>query len=37
MQNAFVVDDLDAAMDHWLNKMGVGPYFMFEHVQFREI
>ena len=37
MQNAFVVDDLDAAMDHWLNKMGVGPFFVFEHVQFREI
>lgn len=36
MQNAFVVDDLDAAMDHWLNKMGVGPFFVFQHVQFRE-
>ena len=36
MQNAFVVDDLDAAMDHWVNKMGVGPFFVFQHVQFRE-
>ncbi len=37
MQNAFVVDDLDAAMDHWINKMGVGPFFVFQHVQFKEI
>lgn len=37
MQNAFVVDDLDAALDHWVNKMGVGPFYVFEHVQFKEI
>jgi len=36
MQNAFVVDDLEAAMDHWLNKMGVGPFFVFEHIKFKE-
>ena len=36
MQNAFVVDDLEAAMDFWLNKMGVGPFFVFQHVQFKE-
>ena len=37
MQNAWVVDDLDAALDHWINKMGVGPFHLFEHVQFKEI
>jgi methylmalonyl-CoA/ethylmalonyl-CoA epimerase len=37
MQNAFVVDDLDATLDHWVNKMGVGPFYLFEHVQFQEI
>jgi len=36
MQNAFVVDDLEAAMDHWLHKMGVGPFFVFEHIKFKE-
>jgi len=36
MQNAFVVEDLDAAMDHWINKIGIGPFFVFQHVQFRE-
>jgi hypothetical protein len=37
MQNAFVVDDLDAAMDHWITRMGVGPFFVFQHIQFQEI
>jgi methylmalonyl-CoA/ethylmalonyl-CoA epimerase len=36
MQNAFVVDDLDATLDHWIRKMGVGPFYLFEHVQFQE-
>lgn len=37
MQNAFVVDDLDATLDHWVNKMGVGPFYVFEHIQFKEV
>jgi methylmalonyl-CoA/ethylmalonyl-CoA epimerase len=36
MQNAFVVDDLDATLDHWTRKMGVGPFYLFEHVRFKE-
>lgn len=36
MQNAFVVDDLEAVMDHWLHTMGVGPFFVFEHIKFKE-
>lgn len=36
MQNAFVVDDLEATLDHWNNKMGVGPFYVFEHIQFAE-
>jgi hypothetical protein len=36
MQNAFVVDDLDATLDHWVNKMGVGPFYVFEHIRFKE-
>ena len=37
MQNAFVVDDLDATLDHWTKKMGVGPFYVFSHVKFQEI
>jgi methylmalonyl-CoA/ethylmalonyl-CoA epimerase len=33
MQLAFVPSDLDAALDHWLNRMGVGPFFRSEHAQ----
>jgi methylmalonyl-CoA/ethylmalonyl-CoA epimerase len=27
IQNAFVVEDLDAALGHWTRVMGVGPFF----------
>jgi hypothetical protein len=36
MQNAFVVPDLDSALEHWTRVMGVGPFFVFEHVEFAE-
>jgi len=36
MQNAFVVGNLDAALDHWTRVMGVGPFFLFERVEFAE-
>ncbi len=37
MQNAFVVPDLERALDHWTRVMGVGPFFLFEHIEFAEI
>jgi catechol 2,3-dioxygenase-like lactoylglutathione lyase family enzyme len=37
MQNAFVVEDLERAIDHWTGVMGVGPFFMFEHIAFRNV
>ncbi len=37
MQIAFVVRDLDAAIDHWTRVMHVGPFFLFEHVPFSEL
>ena len=37
MQNAFVVPDLEAAVDHWTRVMHVGPFYLFEHVPFAEI
>lgn len=37
MQNAFVVDDLQRAIDHWTRVMRVGPFFMFEHIGFRNV
>jgi methylmalonyl-CoA/ethylmalonyl-CoA epimerase len=37
MQNAFVVNDLEAALDHWTRVMSVGPFFVFERVEFAEV
>lgn len=36
IQNAFVVPDLERAIEHWTQAMGVGPFFLFEHVAFSE-
>lgn len=30
-QNAWVVDDIDAAMKKWVDELGVGPFFVAEH------
>ncbi len=30
-QNAWVVDDLESAIDHWANALGVGPFFVTEY------
>ncbi len=34
VQNAYVVRDLEAAATHWATKLGVGPFYAMEHVQF---
>jgi len=31
MQVAYVVEDIEKAMAHWTDKLGVGPFFLFEH------
>ena len=36
MQNGFVVDELNAAIEHWARRLGVGPFFVFERVAFKE-
>ncbi len=36
MQNAFVVEDLESSIAHWTQVMGVGPFFLFEHISFGE-
>ena len=36
VQNAFVVTDLERAIEHWTQVMGVGPFFLFERIAFRE-
>ncbi len=36
MQNGFVVDDLQSAIDHWTRVMHVGPFFLFERIAFAE-
>ncbi len=37
LQNAFVVPDLQKSLDHWISTMGVGPFFLFENIEFSEI
>ena len=37
MQIAWVIDDLDAAIEHWTRVMHVGPFFLFEHIPFKEL
>lgn len=32
-QNGYVVRDIHAALNHWINVMGVGPWFLFEKIQ----
>ena len=32
-QNGYVVRDIRAAMDHWVNVMGVGPWFYIDRVK----
>jgi hypothetical protein len=34
VQNGFVVQDLEAAAKHWSERLGVGPFYVIEHVAF---
>jgi len=36
MQNGFVVRDWRAAAEHWVRVLGVGPFFVMEHIEFGE-
>jgi hypothetical protein len=37
MQLGFVVPDLEHGMRHWLDKVGIGPFFVLEHVKFAQV
>ena len=37
MQNGYVVPDLERAMCHWTEVVGVGPFFVLEHIQWSEV
>jgi hypothetical protein len=37
MQNAFVVRDIAAAVEFWSGKVGVGPFYCLEHIQFGDV
>ncbi len=40
-QNAYMVEDLERAMEHWSGKLGVGPFYLFplpitfDHIEYR--
>ena len=36
LQNGYVVRDWRAAAEHWARELGVGPFFVMEHIAFRE-
>ena len=35
-QNGYVVRDIEVAMRHWTQVLGLGPFFYFERVPIRE-
>ena len=37
VQNAYVVRDLEAAVAHWTSKIGIGPFYMLEHIPFGRV
>ncbi len=37
MQIAFVPDDFDAALAHWTDVMGVGPFYLIENIQLEDM
>jgi glyoxalase/bleomycin resistance protein/dioxygenase superfamily protein len=37
MQNGYLVPDIEAAVRHWTEVLGIGPFFLFEHPQFNEL
>ena len=34
VQNAYVVRDMEAAVDYWSAKIGVGPFYLLDHIQY---
>ena len=37
MQNGYVVRDLERAARHWTQVVGVGPFYLLEHIDFGEV
>ena len=37
VQNAFVVRDLESSVAHWSAKVGVGPFYVLEHIAFGSV
>lgn len=35
LQNGYVVHDWRRAAEHWSSELGVGPFFVMEHIEFR--
>lgn len=37
LQNGYVVRDLEKAVHHWAGTLGVGPFFLLEHIAFGDV
>jgi len=36
MQIAYIVPDLEAALEHWTSRIGAGPFFIIDNVEFKQ-
>jgi hypothetical protein len=36
-QNAYVVRDVQASMHQWINTMGIGPFFLLDHINLQNV
>lgn len=37
VQQAYVVDDIDAAIQHWIKAWGIGPFYVLRHAQWQNL
>ena len=37
VQNAYVVDDLDEAVERWHAALGIGPFFVRRHLRLKRV
>lgn len=37
VQNAFVVRDIDSAVNYWSTNIGVGPFYLLDHIQYGDV
>ena len=36
-QNAYVIRDIEESMHRWIDTMGVGPFFLLDHIKLKDV